>query len=108
MPSVLWVINAGSSSVKLSVYADEEPPRLLVRARLEELSTRPRIVVRSASGPAVEKSLPLDMVCNHEGAIEHLFALASEGALGDGEVVAVGHRVVHGGHELAGPVRIDK
>ncbi len=43
----------------------------------------------------------------HQRAIEFLFSWGRGGVLGGHRIVAVGHRVVHGGMKLAGPARID-
>ena len=45
----ILVLNAGSSSLKASVFTDEEAPRAIVRAQLEGLKHRPRFVARSTT-----------------------------------------------------------
>ena len=43
MSDALLVLNAGSSSLKFSVYSVAEPqPALVVRGQIEGLGTRPR------------------------------------------------------------------
>jgi acetate kinase len=42
MSDALLVLNAGSSSLKFSVFLDEEPPQLLVHGQLEGLRERRR------------------------------------------------------------------
>ncbi len=81
MPRALLVVNAGSSSVKLSVFADEEKPRLLARTKLEERLDR-------------------------AGAIERVLDWCRD-AIGEHSLAAVGHRVVHGGARFSRPVVID-
>ena len=46
MAGAMLVLNAGSSSLKFSVFVDDEPPRPLLRGQLEALSTQPRFVAR--------------------------------------------------------------
>ena len=101
------VLNAGSSSLKFSVFGNGDPPRLLLRGHLEELSTRPRFVARAGGTVVGKREWPAGTRLGHEGAIEYLFGWARGGALGEHRVAAVGHRVVHGGTRFSGPVLVD-
>ena len=47
MSDALLVLNAGSSSLKFSVFLDEDPPRPLLRGQLEGLYEEARTAVRS-------------------------------------------------------------
>ena len=103
----LLVLNAGSSSLKFSVFHDEDPPRLLLRGQLEELSTRPRFVARTNGAVVGERDWPAGTQLGHDGAIEHLFRWGRGGVLVGHHIAAVGHRVVHGGTRFSGPVLVD-
>ena len=59
MSDALLVLNAGSSSLKFSVFLNEEPPRPLLRGQLEGLLTQPRFVARNASAVVGEKEWPV-------------------------------------------------
>jgi acetate kinase len=108
MSNALLVLNAGSSSLKFSLFLDEDPPHLLMRGLLEELDARPRFVARAAGGGVVaERDWPDGARLGHDGAIDHLLGWARGGALGDHRLVAVGHRVVHGGTRFSGPAVVD-
>jgi acetate kinase len=107
MPGALLVLNAGSSSLKFSVFVDEDPPRVLVRGQVEELFRRPRFVARAGGAVVGEKEWPGGTHLGHDGAIEHLFAWSRGGVLAGRPVAAVGHRVVHGGTRFSGPTRVD-
>ena len=109
MPDALLVLNAGSSSLKFS--------RLHRASRRGSLAARP---ARGARDPAAlrrararTRSLPSGhgrtaRTLGHEGAIEHLFDWGRRAALlGARSVVAVGHRVVHGGTRFSEPVLVD-
>jgi acetate kinase len=103
------VINAGSSSVKFSVYlraAGELELRL--RGQVEGLGTRPRFVARDADGATVgERVWPDGARLDHDGALAHLIDFLR--ARADGVTLAgVGHRVVHGGLAYSAPVRVDE
>jgi acetate kinase len=107
MSDALLVLNAGSSSLKFSVFLNEEPPQALLRGQLEGLLTQPRFVARNASGVVGEKEWPSGTKLGHQGAIEFLFTWGRSGVLGERRVVAVGHRVVHGGMKFTMPVLIN-
>jgi acetate kinase len=109
MKDAILVLNAGSSSVKFSVFiAEDEALELKFRGQLEGLFTSPRFVAKDPNGKVVsEKSWGDGVKLGHEGALEHLrdylLGLASEIQL-----IGVGHRVVHGGTKYARPVRLNQ
>ena len=109
MNDAILVINAGSSSVKFSVFiAASGNLELKVRGQLEGLFTSPRFVAKDPQGKVVgEKSWGDGVNLGHEGAIEHLRIFLREHATGL-QLVGVGHRVVHGGMKYSQPVRLDK
>ena len=104
MADVLLVLNAGSSSLKFSLFLDRESPEVLVRGQLEGLFTRPRFVARDRAGSvAGENEWPGGMKLGHDGAIDFLFTWGREHALGGHQIVAAGHRVAHGGRKYTRP-----
>ncbi|NTX40284.1 acetate/propionate family kinase [Myxococcus sp. CA033] len=103
----LLVLNAGSSSLKFSLFLDEDPPRLLLRGAFEALSTQPRFLARAGGSIIGEKDWAPGTQLGYEGALDHLFAWGRGGVLGGRHVTAVGHRVVHGGSHFFGPALID-
>jgi acetate kinase len=106
MPDALLVMNAGSSSLKWSVFADEDPPRLLLSGQVDGLPAHPRFVARSPTGVADERTW--DEPIDHRAAIAFLFAWGRGGVPGGERIAAVGHRVVHGGTRFAAPIEIDR
>jgi acetate kinase len=103
-PAIL-VINAGSSSVKFALFdAAGSPPRRLLRGQVEAIGTAPRLSFR-ADGPEETRRL-LAEGATHAQAIAAIVALLREAAEG-WRPVAIGHRVVHGGADLAAPCRVD-
>jgi len=108
MSDALLILNAGSSSLKFSVFLDDDEPVLLLRGQLEELSTHPRFTARNAAGDVVgRREWVGGTKLGHETAIEFLFEWGRSGVLGQHRIAAVGHRVVHGGVEFTNPVLID-
>jgi len=111
MSRAIAVLNAGSSSLKFSVFLDEDSQlRPTLRGQVEGLFTAPRFVVRDESGATIaESTWPEGTRLGHDGAIEHLFRWVDEEKkkLGNPRLAAVGHRVGHGGIKYFEPVRID-
>ena len=107
MSDALLVLNAGSSSLKFSVFLNDDPPRLLLHGQLEGLLTQPRFIARNDTAVVGEKEWPSGTQLGHHGAIEFLFTWGREGAVGEHRIVAVGHRVVHGGVKFTAPVLVD-
>jgi acetate kinase len=111
MDRSIAVLNAGSSSLKFSIFLDERGQlRPTLRGQAEGLFTTPHFVVRDESGATIsESSWPEGTQLGHDGAIEHLFGWADEvKAKRDAPALAaVGHRVGHGGLKYFEPVRID-
>jgi acetate kinase len=108
MADAILVLNAGSSSLKFSVFLDEDPPRPFLRGQLEGLLTHPRFVAHDAADKVIGKQeWPEGTRLGHLGAIEFLFQWGQGGAVGGHRLSAAGHRVVHGGLQFARPVLLD-
>src|SRR5437763_754009 len=108
MSDVVAVINAGSSSLKFSLYRGTEADlTLLTRGQAEGLFTSPQFVAKDGDGKIInEKRWDAGIRLGHEGALDHLVAFIREG-FSEHRLVAVGHRVVHGGSKYAKPVRLN-
>jgi len=107
---VILIINAGSSSLKFSVFRlmDAESFMLVVRGQMEGLGTRPRLTARDAAGTKlVEREFAVSEARDARDAIRLAGAWLLE-HIHDEDVIAVGHRVVHGGAHYAQPVLIDE
>jgi acetate kinase len=76
LPGAIAALNAGSSSVKFALYAATAEPELIARGEVEH---------------------------DEAGQVEALIE-AIEARLGDRQLVAAGHRIVHGGPRFAAPV----
>jgi acetate kinase len=108
MADAILVLNAGSSSIKFSLFLQkggELAPRL--SGLLEGLYTAPRFTAKDAEGKEIdEHAWGEGQRLGHDGAIAHLVEfLGAQRA--DHRLVAVGHRVVHGGLEFSEPVKLD-
>jgi acetate kinase len=107
MSDALLVLNAGSSSLKFSVFLNDHPPRALLHGQLEGLLTQPRFIARNDTAVVGQKEWPSGTQLGHHGAIEFLLTWGREGAVREHRIVAVGHRVVHGGVKFTAPVLVD-
>jgi acetate kinase len=103
----ILVVNAGSSSLKFQVFASVGGKELhcLVKGQMDGIGTRPRLRAEDA-----DKSLLIDETYPAEK-VPDLPAATQE--TGDWlrktqkvNLVAVGHRVVHGGPDYSLPVRV--
>jgi acetate kinase len=109
---IILVLNAGSSSIKFSMFGlGSGRPGLVLRHRgqIEGIGSAPRLVVGDAEGRRV---VDRAIAGRHgEGAAhEAVLPVLLEWIAGQthrSRVVAVGHRVVHGGEQFAAPVRVD-
>ncbi|HMO46140.1 MAG TPA: acetate/propionate family kinase [Rubrivivax sp.] len=118
MNELILVLNAGSSSIKFSLFAETAEAagaadaagalELFASGQVEGIHTLPRFVAKDASGRRLDdRRLNDGQPLGHDAALQHiidwLLANRSEGQ----RLTAVGHRVVHGGTEFAAPVRLD-
>ena len=108
MTSVIGVLNAGSSSVKFSLFAvNGTDLRPLFRGDLEGIGTDPHFFVSDAGGATVaDERDPLAEVASPEDAVHRIFTWVESHREGL-EIVGVGHRVVHGGPVYSEPVVVD-
>ncbi|HUL42022.1 MAG TPA: acetate/propionate family kinase [Burkholderiales bacterium] len=108
MTDAILVLNAGSSSIKFSVFVDQGPePAFSFGGQIEGLYTAPRFAARDAAGASIGAyAWDEGTRLGHDGAIEYLVNFLRE-RRENHRPVAVGHRVVHGGLEFSKPVLLD-
>lgn len=103
----ILTLNAGSSSIKFALYAHAAAePVLRLTGQVERIGSAPRLRAKAASGETLTEAALGQADAGHEGALAAILALVEERSDG-GPVVAVGHRVVHGGPERAAPAVLD-
>jgi len=107
---IVLVLNAGSSSIKFSMFAvAERRPALRLRyhGEVDGIGSDPRFVVADADGKrVVDQPATLRSARDHDAVLSVLLAWIA-GHSDDLRIVAVGHRVVHGGERFAAPVVVD-
>jgi len=109
MNKFLIVINAGSSSIKFAVYQLDFSLQLNIDAngQIEGIGNQPNFTVNSYLGEAiVDCPLSVTEVSNHMAAINIIYAWLLK-YMADGTLLAVGHRVVHGGQNYLAPVLVN-
>ena len=110
MKAVL-VLNAGSSSLKFALYPINgdvaEAPA--VSGQVEGIGATPEITLKTADGGRIHEAVPTggSQGEQHRDALNHVFALLNRHnpAL---DIVAAGHRIVHGGEHYSAPTRLDE
>src|SRR6476469_10741782 len=103
----ILVCNAGSSSLKFSLF-DTEDEVLLADGGIDWLTKPARLVFRGANQPEIREELKLEKHADAVARIlDDLQAGASAPLQSPEELRAVGHRVVHGGDRYTSAVRIN-
>jgi len=107
MDDVILVLNSGSSSIKFSVFVERtDQVELKFRGQVEGLYSSPRFVAKNCAGAEIGAHMWGDGErLGHEGAVAYLTEFLS-GQREHNRLVAVGHRVVHGGHEFSFPTLV--
>jgi acetate kinase len=107
MSDAILVVNAGSSSIKFSLFLERgEALDLLLGGQIEGLYSAPRFKAKDAAGTVVgERRWADGEPLGHDGGLAHLADFLRE-QLGEHRLTGVGHRVVHGGAAYAAPVRL--
>jgi acetate kinase len=95
-------LNAGSSSLKFAVSGAQAEAHATLRGGIEALHASPRLIIRDGTGtPLLDRQL----ASGFEAALHALLDAIDAHPAGSG-VVAVGHRVVHGGADHIQPERV--
>ncbi len=110
MKPCILTINAGSSSIKFALFELAHPlsEKASVSGQIDAIgSDAIRLVARNQAGTRmVDQALPGGAATRHQQAFEHLLQWFAANENG-GTIIAVGHRVVHGGDSHATPVVLD-
>src|SRR5262245_28125120 len=109
MADALLVLNAGSSSLKFSVFLSRGAElEASLRGQAEGLYTAPVFTAKDSAGNVLsEHRWEKGESIGHEGAIAHLIDFLRSSA-GEHRLMALGHRVVHGGVDFSEPTRITR
>lgn len=108
MSDAILVLNAGSSSIKFSVFPGHARPSrqaLICDGECEGIGHRVHFTAKNGAGASLVDE-QLAEGATHEDALAALLSWL-EAHFKDHRLIAAGHRVVHGGAVYAAPVRID-
>jgi len=106
MADVILVLNAGSSSIKFSAFdAQSEALALIMRGQIEGLLSAPRFVAFDGHGHQTGDNDWGASHLEHEEAVAYIGEFLRSHREGN-RVVAIGHRVVHGGQAFSKPVAV--
>ncbi|MEJ5988495.1 acetate/propionate family kinase [Ramlibacter sp. PS3R-8] len=108
MADIILVLNAGSSSLKFSVFdAAGDAMPLKLSGQIEGLYTAARFKAKDARGQEIGVKAWEGTGFGHAEALAYLIEFL-QGHAGNDKLVAVGHRVVHGGVTHKQPVLINR
>jgi acetate kinase len=110
MTDTILVLNAGSSSIKFSLFAAAGVELAVVAyGQIEGLDTSPHFIAQDAAGQTVgEQRWAQGTRLGHDGAVDHIRDWLQATYAAQHQLAAVGHRVVHGGADYSTPVRVDR
>ena len=106
----ILVVNAGSSSLKFSLFRLDaaDALQLAVRGQIDGIGTRPHLKAKDDTGQIlVERDLAVAEAREVKDAITLAGAWLRE-HFPDEALLAVGHRVVHGGADYSQPLLVDE
>jgi acetate kinase len=109
MTDTILVLNAGSSSIKFSLFAERGADlEALAGGQVEAIYNAPHFVAKDARGKTLsERHWDAGQPLGHDGALAHILDWLRDAQAAGQRLAAVGHRVVHGGTEFGAPVRLD-
>jgi acetate kinase len=106
MPKTMLALNAGSSSIKFGLFsmAGAEPSYLFA-GEVADIGDKPHLTVKDMDGRSVlDRSWPAPR--KQADILDDILGWADQNA-GSGGIVAIGHRIVHGGSQFVAPVRLN-
>jgi len=109
MAQAIAVLNAGSSSIKFSLFDLRDGTiELIARGQVEGLGTpKAAFSAKGADGASLgTHAFAPGATTDHAAAVRHLIGFLGS-MRGERTLAAVGHRVVHGGMRYSQPVRVD-
>jgi acetate kinase len=105
--NAILVLNAGSSSLKFSVFELRSDKTLSqkITGQVEGIGTAPHLKVKDADGQTISDVHSQNTeIANHAQALQQITAFLHTN--NRNRLIAVGHRVVHGGLDYVTPLRI--
>lgn len=104
----ILTLNGGSATLKVALFEAEAPHRRLGEALIERFNAGPHMRLRAANLPDEVQDWPRGEGPADAQSAFHALCPPLKARHSDLEIVAVGHRIVHGGADHAGPCLIDE
>ena len=107
MSDHIGVLNSGSSSIKFSIFridGSNLPPH--VSGQIEALFTQPHFIARQNGEVLADKTWSDGVTLNHREAMDYLLVFLRN-VLKDNRLVAIGHRIAHGGSQFTAPTLLN-
>ncbi len=95
---MILTLNAGSSSIKFSLYSAESEPQERLVGQVENIGPNARLKIRGQEDVGLGET-------DHAKAVSAILS-AIDPQLEEQEIVGVGHRIVHGGPTFGAPVQL--
>lgn len=114
MADSILIINAGSSSLKFSLYRETADKEFITSANglLEGIGTKkPHLIIKNDKKEVLFEKNWTDPELFKSSARNALFDETMEwlfSHLGDDKIIGIGHRVVHGGSEYSAPALVNE
>ncbi len=107
MTPAILTLNAGSSSVKFAIFTKADDPKFMLKGAVTGIGSDARVKIKSGDGVILEEvDLPEAQARNPGEALDEILAAVAKHAP-NAAIMAVGHRIVHGGLDHVGPVKLD-
>jgi acetate kinase len=108
MSDAILILNAGSSSIKFELFkVVDGSAETRLDGQMEGIGASPHLIARDARRQVLaDQRWPGPDVADHVAALERIMEGIAPGIEGR-RIIAVGHRVVHGGPDLADPMLVD-
>jgi acetate kinase len=107
--NTIFVVNAGSSSIKFQLFAVDAGEQLErhMKGQIDGIGSRPRLAAKDRDGRSlIDRTWPASDVKDVPAALDKVIVFLRDFSRGE-LPIAVGHRVVHGGPDFSSPIIID-
>lgn len=106
MADAILTINAGSSSIKFALFQLRDGLTRVADGQAENIGAAPHLRIKAGGAVVLEKNWPDHAALDHEDLLGEVLNWV-DAHLGDDELVAAGHRIVHGGKTFTAPLLLD-
>jgi acetate kinase len=105
MADAILILNAGSSSIKFALFELGAELTRIAAGEAENIGAAPHLRITANGEVALEKRWPDHAPVDHDDLLGQVLDWV-EHHLGEDSLIAVGHRIVHGGNHFIEPVQL--